>query len=172
MRRKVKQLAGRGLTQEDVAAAIGCSVPTFKKYFGVDYSGAFKSKRPIFEKTAALADRVELYIGCGMKDGMIARALGCPIDVLRKLFADELQNGHAKTQAESLYLLRKSARAGNVSAQKYLNSLSALTPEKGDRPAKAPALGKKVVAERNAAEPPAPDSGWDDLVGPSVDRPN
>lgn len=172
MHQKVKQLAGRGLTQEDVAAAVGCSVPTFRKYLGEVYSGAFKSKKPQFEKTPALSEKVELYIGCGMKDGQIARALGCSVEVLRKLFGEELLNGQAKILAESLVLLRDSARAGNVSAQKHLNGLASLTPEKGDRPVKEPALGKKVVAEREAASPPTADSGWDDLVGPSVDRPN
>lgn len=122
-------------------------------------------------------------VSVGESKATIARALQIDEDTLKKHFADELANGLARRRMEVTALLFKSARAGNVAAQKHLDQKVAIASAEaafgGDKPA-APAattttprkLGKKE--QRTAdAEGAGKGTGWgDDLEVPSSARPN
>ncbi|PWB94672.1 hypothetical protein [Methylosinus sporium] len=108
-----------------------------------------KRGRPAFRKTPALAKRVEELTSGGMSQGAIAKVLRCDSDTLRKHFGDELDNGIQRRRAEVISLLFKSARGGNVTAQKKLEEMTgraAVEDEfNGDRaPAPASPKPKKV----------------------------
>lgn len=142
-----------------------------------------KRGRPAFRKTPALAKRVEELTSGGMSQEAIAKVLGCDSDTLRKHFGDELDNGIQRRRAEVIGLLFKSARGGNVTAQKKLEEMTGrIAAEEGftgDRtgdagaPAAAPRpkkLGKKEEAAE-AAETAGAGTNWGEdlhLVG----RPN
>lgn len=124
--------------------------------------------RPQFKPTSALRRKVEELLTGGMSKDECARAIGCSTPTLEKHFEEELANGIAKKRAEVIGLLFKSARKGNVTAQKKLEEMSrvsgAAEAVTGREP-KAPRLGKKeerqVAAEAVASgtskfAPPTP----------------
>jgi hypothetical protein len=96
-----------------------------------------------------------LLIAAGASESVIAMALGIAQNTLRKYFADELMTGHAIKTAENLTRLEKAAKAGSVSAMRYLDSRFGLVPERRLR------LGKKALAQREAEDIP-PD--WAELL--------
>ncbi len=114
-----------------------------------------KRGRPAFKATENLRREVEEMTSCGMAEDNIARAIGCSTPTLRTYFAEELLIGRDTRRREVIKLLFKSARSGNVSAQKKLEDMTALTATV--RPAyvepKEPKLGKKEEALRAAREP-------------------
>ncbi len=132
--------------------------------------------RPPFKPTTAQRRQVEELVSCGMSPPDIARALGIARETLRKHFADELAEGLARRRAEVIALLYKSARKGNVSAQKALDLATSRAvaqaafvedPDAAPRPLK---LGKKEQAQLDAATA-GEGSEWGDDLKPGV-RPN
>lgn len=117
--------------------------------------------RPQFKATAAMRRKVTDAIGCGISEDDIARAIGCSTPTLRQHFAEELLTGRAVRRVESVSLLWKSARAGNVSAQKKIEEMTGATetmrpPGEGlgaGAGTKEPKLGKKDQAEADARTP-------------------
>ncbi|ESY89028.1 hypothetical protein X739_00585 [Mesorhizobium sp. LNHC220B00] len=63
---------------------------------------------------------------CGESEATIARSLGVDSDTLRKHCADELDSGFSHRRREVIGLLYKSARNGNVTAQKRLEEMTRL----------------------------------------------
>lgn len=82
-----------------------------------------KGGRPPYRPSIEDRQTVEQMKFVGESDNTIARALGIDPDTLRKHFADELADGHAQRRKEVIGLLFKSARDGNVSAQKKLEEM-------------------------------------------------
>lgn len=119
--------------------------------------------RPAFKVTDALRRRVSILAAARMPKVDIARALGCDEKTLDKHFSPELTVGIAKRNAEVLVAMFKSARGGNVAAQKAWIARQDVMPETPRTPAPAPTpeakpakLGKKEELEAAAnAEPPA-----------------
>ncbi len=109
-----------------------------------------KAGRPAFACTAARKRQVAELVSCGMTVQDVARVLGCSPDTLRKHFPEELRSGTAKKRAEVIGLLFRSARKGNVAAQKHL---SACVGAAGgpDKPSALSVKGKKAAAQDDAA---------------------
>ncbi|TIP07811.1 hypothetical protein [Mesorhizobium sp.] len=123
---------------------------------------------------------VEEMRSCGESENVIARSLGIDVDTLRKHCADELDNGFSNRRREVIGLLYKSARGGNVTAQKRLEEMTRLagaaaefdarqketgaTPSQ-PRPARSPKLGKKEV-QREEAMTAGLNSEWGDDLAP------
>jgi hypothetical protein len=127
-----------------------------------------------FKVTAALRREVELLVCVGMSHDDVARAIGCTKPTLYKYFREELDAGHAKKRREIIRMLHKSAKAGNVSAQRKLEEMSRLAGaaaafEQPTAP-KPEKLGKKEAAAVAARNVGAEGGEWgDDLHVP--DRP-
>lgn len=106
-----------------------------------------KRGRPSYRPSLADRQTVEELKFVGESDNVIARALGIDPDTLRKHFADELADGHAQRRKEVIGLLFKSAREGNVAAQKKLEEMGrtadAIEAVKGGEEPKRSKLGKK-----------------------------
>lgn len=114
-------------------------------------------------------------LACGESQSVIARAIGCDPDTLRKHFADELANGLAKRRREVVELLFKNARKGNVSAQKKLEDMTRVAgaaaaftgaTDGADKTAKQPKLGKKEQAAQEATNAGTGTEWGDDLQVP------
>lgn len=121
--------------------------------------------RPIFKATPALRREVAELVSCGMIQDDIARAIGCSTPTLQKHFDEELKTGTARKRAEVIKLLYRNARAGNVSAQKQLETMTkigAASDAVGRRSEADPTLGKKEEQQAAAGRvegkfaPPAP----------------
>jgi hypothetical protein len=113
-----------------------------------------KRGRPAYRPTLEDRQTVEQMKFCGESDATIARALSIDPDTLRKHFADELADGHAQRRKEVIGMLFKSARGGNVAAQKKLEEMGRVSGAaealKG-REKKQPKLGKKEEQKLAAA---------------------
>lgn len=140
-----------------------------------------KRGRPPFKPTPKQRRAVEQMVSVGESKATIARALRIDDDTLDKHFADELANGLARRRMEVSDLLFKSARKGNVSAQKHLDQRIGIAAAEaafgGDKPA-APAeqprprkLGKKEEAQA-AAETAGSGTDWGNDLNPAASRPN
>lgn len=122
--------------------------------------------RPEFKATDVLKRKVSECAAVGMSQDDIARAIGCSTPTLVKHFDEELTTGAAIKRAEVTAMLFKSARKGNVAAQKHLEAkatVAAAAQALKDReggggtapPAPAPReerLGKKEAQRRAAAQ--------------------
>jgi len=132
-------------------------------------SGARRRGRPPFKPTAKQRREVEEFVSCGMKAVQIARAIGIHEDTLQKHFAEELATGQAKRRGEVIRLLYRSARAGNVSAQKKLEEMTQRAAAEAafvEPEPKQPKKGKKEAATE-AALMAGQGSDWgDDLTFP------
>ncbi|NLS07619.1 hypothetical protein HGP14_30615 [Rhizobium sp. P32RR-XVIII] len=82
-----------------------------------------KGGRPSYRPSLEDRKTVEEMKFVGESDNTIARSLGIDPDTLRKHFPDELADGHAQRRKEVIGLLFKSARDGNVAAQKKLEEM-------------------------------------------------
>ncbi|HEV2099438.1 MAG TPA: hypothetical protein VGR45_11005 [Stellaceae bacterium] len=132
-----------------------------------------KPGRPSFKATPSRRRTVEEMVACGESHDTIARAVGCSDETLRTHFADELATGHAKRRSEVIGLLYKTARGGNVSAQRKLAEMTGRGPALSE-PLKQPPPGKKDEARAAAtaaasngryATPPAPKLAVDNTRG-------
>ena len=86
-----------------------------------------KGGRPQYRPSLEERQTVEEMKFVGESDSTIARALGIDPDTLRKHFADEIADGHAQRRKEVIGLLFRSARDGNVAAQKKLEEMGRVT---------------------------------------------
>lgn len=113
-----------------------------------------RTGRPAFKATAKLRRQVAELISCGMSQDEVARAIGCSTPTLVKHFPDELATGAARKRAEVIGLLYRNARAGNVSAQKQLETMTRAgaaaeaISRRGDAEGGAPAQATPVPAPR------------------------
>lgn len=123
--------------------------------------------RPVFKATPARRRIVQEMLACGERQDIIAAAIGCDRDTLRKHFARDLDIGRAERRREIIQLLFRSARKGNVAAQKRLDDMTRIAGAEerlGATPERPRQIGKKEQA-KEAAEaaatgkyetPPAP----------------
>lgn len=128
--------------------------------------------RPAFVPTAAHRRQVEELLSVGTSADIVARAIGITEPTLRKHFAEELANGMAKRRAEVMNLLFKSARKGNVAAQKHLEQMTARAAAEAaftgaDEAPAAVKRGKKEQAA-DAALSAGEGSDWGDDLRPGV----
>jgi hypothetical protein len=126
--------------------------------------------RPEFEATAALKRKVANAAGGGMSHEEIALGLGISRKTLEKHFDHELSVGAYAKRLEVLDAMQRTAKRGNVAAQKAYLQLTphlAAPPYEGaqsdEKPPAAEKLGKKDQAEADAVT--AQDgSQWDGLL--------
>jgi len=112
-----------------------------------------KRGRPSYRPSIEDRQTVEELKFVGESDNTIARALGIDPDTLRKHFAGELADGHSQRRKEVIGLLFKSARDGNVAAQKKLEEMgkaAGAAASVKSRETKPPKPGKKE-AQKAAA---------------------
>ncbi|WP_109658762.1 hypothetical protein [Mesorhizobium loti] len=139
-----------------------------------------KRGRPAWKPTTAIRRTVEEMRSCGESEATIARSLGIDADTLRKHCADELDNGFSHRRREVIGLLYKSARSGNVTAQKRLEEMTRLAgaavefEEKSKQPgateapvapSRATKRGKKEV-QRDEAFSAGTNSEWGEDLAP------
>jgi hypothetical protein len=129
--------------------------------------------RPEFIATAELRASVERGVSCGMTQRELAAALDCDEKTLRKHFEEELFAGRSKRRLHNLDLLFKSAEEGNVSAQKYIEQVIAMSGDIGGQSTREPQHsfipkeerpGKKELQLAAAQEPPPEGSKWSGLL--------
>gem|GEM_PF-885743 len=148
----------------------------------ITMSAPKKIGRPAFKPTAAHRRKVEQMISCGDHKTTVARAIGISVPTLELHFAEELDNGWAKKRAEVLDMLFKSAKKGNVTAQRTLESMTRTAgaaadfdkPEKGEQAPipRTTKRGKKEV-QREEALNAGQNSEWgEDLAPIPGTRPN
>lgn len=109
--------------------------------------------RPPYRPTIEARQTVEEMKFCGESENTIARALGIDVDTMRKHFGDELADGHAQRRKEVIGLLFRSARDGNVTAQKKLEEMgraAGASEAVKARETKPPKLGKKEEQQQAA----------------------
>ncbi|ODT22235.1 MAG: hypothetical protein ABS35_15405 [Kaistia sp. SCN 65-12] len=142
-----------------------------------------KRGRPAWKPTLQSRRTVEEMKACGESDNVIARSLGVDVDTLRKHCARELEHGLSNRRREVIGLLFKSARGGNVTAQKRLEEITRTVgaaeefdraardgagAESGAAPAPAarqPKLGKKEL-QREEAFKAGVNSEWGEDLAP------
>ncbi|TIU02322.1 MAG: hypothetical protein E5W43_00835 [Mesorhizobium sp.] len=109
--------------------------------------------RPAWNPTARIRRTVEEMRSCGESEDLIARSLGVDVDTLRKHCASELEHGFSNRRREVIGLLYKSARSGNVTAQKRLEEMTRLAGAAEEFDAKQRAEGTAApVAQPRAAK--------------------
>lgn len=72
--------------------------------------------RPPFEVNLETRQRVERLLAARMTLKAVAAAVGCELPTFRKHFADEIENGKARIEAQVVDALYAEAFGGNVSA--------------------------------------------------------
>lgn len=82
-------------------------------------SGWARESEP-FNPTEEMRDEVELLAACGLEHRAIASGLRINVLTLEKYFRNELDYGSPRKLHEILSMLYKSAKRGNVQAQKKL----------------------------------------------------
>lgn len=106
---------------------------------------------------------VEQMVACHVPHEQIAISIGCNRDTLYKYFDDNLKHGLARRRREIIELMFRSARKGNIGAQRkimelvdtgmvaqdMLERVSEVLP----KAATEPKLGKKERAVKDASEP-------------------
>jgi hypothetical protein len=117
--------------------------------------------RPTFKPTQAQRKRVAIAAGAGMSHEEIAIGLQIARGTLEKHFESELSVGAYSKRMDTLEAMFKTAKAGNVAAQKaYL----ALTPRVSAPPErKVPKRGKKEQAQVDAATAHV-GNDWEELL--------
>lgn len=153
---KVKDLLGKKVPQKDIAAIMGMTEPTLRKYFKDEFFSRKKITPPSREVTEAGREKVKLYLGYGMEPEDIALVLGYigpdEYECFKSDYALELRIGRAVTRAQTIDRLDQQSRGGLIGATSKLEALSRPMPTK-DGPA-APAaeyVGKKAAAKADAA---------------------
>lgn len=132
-----------------------------------------KRGRPPYKPTPKARLDVEMFLACGMTHDQIAAALAIDADTFKKHFASEIETGRGRARARILAMLVKSAKAGNVSAQKKLEEMSRLSDaiaeiEAQPEAPRTPAAGKKQQAQDEAASVVnQPGHEWGDDLNPN-----
>lgn len=127
---------------------------------------AAKRGRPEYAPTKAQRDRVAIAAGGGMAHEEIALGLGISRTTLLKHFRLELSVGAYEKRLEVLQAMFKSAKGGNVAAQKaYVGLTPALSapPAEAEQAEKTPAKGKKEQAKEDAVTAQV-GTEWGDLL--------
>lgn len=120
--------------------------------------------RPPFLPSLEQRERVAIAAGAGMSHEEIAIGLGIDRHTLAKHFEYELSSGAYAKRLEVIEAMHQAAIKGSVSAQKAYAELSPkITPPPVAKPEKAPALGKKEIAQRDAITAQA-GTDWDNLL--------
>lgn len=132
--------------------------------------------RPAFKPTPKQRDQVKALRLVGRSIPEIAIAIGISDVTLEKYFAHELREGALQLEAEILYKMQKEAKAGKVTAARYLGERAKSIAMKnaddelrGNQPitaAKPEKLGKKeqqLVEAQNAGS----ESDWGDDLHPA-----
>lgn len=145
-RATVRDLVALKALQSDIAAALGISLPTLRKYFAADLVAPEEPAGPDLFDAAALApsapapppsrkrarrpgrpkyrpsdrdrDRVMAMAAGGSTPRAIAKLIGISEPTLRKSFAAELDIAIELKRAEKMEQLDQLGRAGNVTALK------------------------------------------------------
>jgi hypothetical protein len=107
-----------------------------------------RGRRP-YVPSSTDRQRVSLAVAAGLTLNEISAAIDLPVRSVSRAFAQELASGRAKVLLEALVLLRKSAIAGNVSAQR---SLVQICREKAPETAEEPANPWAAIEASYAAE--------------------
>ena len=121
-----------------------------------------KMGRPLFKPTAAQQRRVSICAGGGMSHEEIAIGLGIAKMTLQKHFAYELSEGAYRRRQEIIEAMYKTAKKGNVAAQKAYVALgphAAAPPQQNVEKAQ----GKKEQAQ-SAAVTAQTGTEWADLL--------
>lgn len=133
--------------------------------------------RPEFRPTEAMKRKVAIAAGAGMSHEEIALGLGIARGTLGKHFELELSTGAYEKRLEVLDAMHRTAKKGNVAAQKAYMQLTPRAsappaPEGGSEPAPAPKpLGKKDQANADAVTA-AVNTEWESLLKPGSTPPH
>ena len=134
---------------------------------------AGKRGRPRHQPTKAQRADVELLMASGCTLEQIAARLHISEPTFRLAYATEIENGRARGRAQIVAMLVKSARGGNVSAQKKLEEMSRLADASAEvetavAPAtRTPVQGKKEQQQAEAtATLSQPTGDWGDDLNP------
>lgn len=93
----VERLANAGATNEQIAAALGCSVATLKRRFAAVLAAAARAKGPApVEVSAEQRQVIEAMVGFGFTQEQICTVLGVSLPTLRAACPQELEAGEAK----------------------------------------------------------------------------
>jgi DNA-binding CsgD family transcriptional regulator len=144
-----------------------------------------KRGRPQWKPTLKQREKVSIWAAGGMSHEQIASVLGIDDDTLRKHLRQELEKGACTRRAEVVEAMFRTAKRGNVAAQKALiamnpNLVAVLPPppeklagKKTNAPAPEPApvrvepLGKKELANQ-VAQTAEVGTEWADLLKPNA----
>lgn len=181
----VRALVARGKTVADIALTLGISAPTLRAHYRADLAAEGLQKRidlPEFAEPAPpraapegagrtphvptddLRERVEILVAGGMPAWQVAKAVGVSASTLSDHYADQLDSGRARKNAEVMVAMFKAAtEAGNVSAQKAWLAQSTELDDAPPPPEKAAPLGKKAAAQV-AAESAGQGTDWAGLL--------
>ena len=120
--------------------------------------------RPAFAKTQENQLLVLSLRGAGWSQADIATYLRCSEKTLRKHFSRELDHGAVLLDGMAVQVLVKKMLQGHVGAAKQVREFTQARAPRDDKgsPAKAPALGKKAQADRDATRPT---DDWSELLG-------
>lgn len=106
--------------------------------------------RPDHQPTAKLRRDVELCVAAGMSVKEIASSCGIGWKTLEKYYQDELTNGRALIKREAMRLLMRSARQGNVSAQRKIYAIANDEDDEVKIPGTRRKVGKKEEVQIKA----------------------
>ena len=107
--------------------------------------------RPKYRPTTKLRREIEAFASYGIPEPVIARVFGIPYSTMRKHYRDELELGHAKTNAQVAGFLFNAAKKGNVAAMTFWLKCRAGWVDASA--AAAAAIGKKEAALVAARQP-------------------
>lgn len=124
-------------------------------------------------------DQVQLRKAAGWNHAEIAAELGIDRKTLYLHFGDEILTGGAKKRGQALDLLWKSAKEGNVAAQKAVVAMMIGQPGEvsegehtGRNTSRSPTLGKKELANQEAQTAGVGTEWGDDLMPVGSAKPN
>jgi hypothetical protein len=126
--------------------------------------------RPAYQPTEKDRRIAEALSGWSIPQDRIARVIGVDPKTLRKHFADELEIGSAKLEAQLAQNLLRIAQGQD--RQALIATIFALKSRFGwvetTPPPREPPLGKKEAAALRAAEIAEGNSSWGDLLKPGL----
>jgi hypothetical protein len=183
-RRAVAQWVQAKVSIEEMARRTALAPKTFRKHFAEELglisvetvNTALAMARPrteVFRPTDEQREMALILAGAQLSRPEIARKLNVSIEVLLEHFAEELEKGPVKCKSDIIASMFYAGKGGNVAAAKvYLlfNGQEA-NPNPDQQPARSGLLGKKEAASIAAKNAEA-GTGWDDLVSPTVSKPN
>lgn len=163
----VTKMVGEGASVDAIAAAVDVSEPTLRLYYAAELSAERPQKkfpfaadrqvaarpgagRPEHVPSADQRVRVEILAAARWPQWRIAQAIGVSEPTLRECYAQELEVGGARREADLLVATYQAAAGGNISAVKaFLGPVRPLEDPPEPRP---DPVGKKAAAEAAAAQ--------------------